>query len=88
MYKKIFDTSNKFGKTWQSSMFESMPVAAVITMLTKYQADVRSAEAETVQYLRTRADLKDFRVNKLEAFVIPESSYILQGGTYTAKIVL
>ena len=88
MYKKIFDTSNKFGKTWQSTMFESMPVAAVITMLTKYQADVRSAEAETVQYLRTRADLKDFRVNKLEAFVIPESSYILQGGTYTAKIVL
>jgi len=88
MYKKIFDTSNKFGKTWEASMFESMPVAAAVTMLTKYQADVRSSEAETVQYLRTRADLKDFRVNKLEAFVIPESSYILQGGTYTAKIVL
>ena len=88
MYMKIFNTKGKFGKTWESSLFESMPVSAVITMLTKYQVDVRASEAEIVQYLRTRADLKDFRVNKLEAFVIPESSYVLQGGTYTAKIVL
>ena len=32
------------GKTWQEYMFENMPVAAAVTMLSKLQSDVRQAE--------------------------------------------
>ncbi|VBB46819.1 Gliding motility-associated protein GldM [uncultured Paludibacter sp.] len=88
MFAQMFDTKNKGGKTWSDRMFESMPVAAVVTMLSKYQSDIRSAEAETVQYLRAKADLQDFNLNKLTVVVNAESSYVLQGGTYKAQIFL
>ena len=53
MFDTMFATGNA---TWESKLFESMPVSAAVTMLTKYQADIRSAEAETVQYLKSRTD--------------------------------
>lgn len=88
MFSNMFNTGRVDGKPWSDRMFESMPVAAVVTMLSKYQSDVRTAEAETVQFLRAKADLQDFNLNKLEVIVNAESSYVLQGGTYKAKIYL
>jgi gliding motility-associated protein GldM len=75
-------------KTWESSMFELMPVSAVITMLTKYQNDIRAAEAELVQYYKGMTDASDYRVNQIDAIVIPESKFVFLGDKYKAKIVL
>lgn len=86
MYNTMFATTG--GKRWENKLFESMPVSAAITLLTKYQADIRGAEAETVQYLKSRTDFDDFRVNKVQAFVVPNSRYIIQGGRYSADIIL
>ena len=86
MYSTMFATGG--GSRWESKLFESMPVSAAITILTKYQSDIRSAEAETVQYLKSRTDFEDFRVNKVQAFVVPNSRYIIQGGRYSADIIL
>ena len=69
-------------------MFEMMPVSAVVTILTKYQSDIRSSEAEIVQYLKAQTDIKDFRVNKIEAKVVPSSKYVIRGGKYSAEFVL
>ncbi|OIP82083.1 MAG: hypothetical protein AUK44_08575 [Porphyromonadaceae bacterium CG2_30_38_12] len=89
LYEKVFSTKKiAFDKTWESSMFEMMPVSAVVTMLTKYQSDVKSAEAEIVQYLKSQTDASDFRVNKIEALVIPNSKLVFRGEKYSAKIVL
>ncbi len=88
-YKTIFSTERiSYEKTWESSLFELMPVSAVVTMLTKYQNDVRAAESELVQYLRSQTDAADFRVNKIEALVIPESKFVFTGDKYRARIVL
>lgn len=83
MYRTMFETGDR---KWETKLFESMPVSAAITILTKYQSDIRSAEAETVQFLKSRTDFGDFRVNKVEAFVVPNSRYIIQGGRYSADI--
>ena len=89
MYKSVFSTAkSRDGKSWEYSMFEMMPVAAVVTILTKYQSDVRAAEGEIVQYLKSQTDASDFRVNKLDAYVIPDSKYIIKGDRYKAQIVL
>ncbi len=74
--------------SWEVSMFDGMPVGATITLLTKLQSDVRSAQGDMIKYLQARTDASDIRVNKMKAFVIPESKYVIQGGTYTAEIVL
>lgn len=76
------------GKNWQEYMFEDMPVAAVVTMLTKLQSDIRYAEGEVLHTLVANVDMKDIRVNKLSAFVIPNSQTVVRGDKFSAKIVM
>ena len=76
------------GKNWQEYMFEDMPVAGAVTLLTKLQSDVRYAEGEVLHKLVSNIDLKDIRVNSLNAFVIPNSQTIVRGDKFSARIVM
>ena len=76
------------GKNWQEYMFEDMPVAAAVTLLTKLQSDVRYAEGEVLHTLVANIDMKDIRVNKLSAFVIPNAQTIVRGDKFSAQIVM
>ncbi|MDO5523494.1 MAG: gliding motility protein GldM [Bacteroidia bacterium] len=76
------------GKNWEQSLFEKMPVSAAVTILTKLQNDIRASEGDALSSLLNSVDVGDFRVNQINAYVIPESRVIIQGGTYNARIVL
>ena len=76
------------GKNWQETQFESMPAIAAVTILSKLQGDVRNAEKEVLHTLVQNIDVKDIRVNLLEAFVIPNSQTIVRGDKFSAKIVM
>jgi len=76
------------GKNWQEYMFESMPTAAAVTLLTKLQSDVRYAEGEVLHNLISNVDVKDIRVNQLNAYVIPSSQTVVQGGRFSAQIIM
>ena len=73
---------------WEIAIFDGMPVGASITILTKMQNDVRQTESQLIQYLMDRTDAGDLRVNKLNAYVIPNSNYVIRGGKYSAQIIL
>ena len=75
-------------QSWEESMFWQMPVAAAVTLLTKIQNDIRYAEGAVLSDLLNNVDLTDYRVNKVSAFVIPQSQTIMRGGSYQADIVL
>lgn len=75
-------------KVWEVKHLGHMPIAAIMPMLTKLQLDVRNSESEIVNYLYAQIDAGSFAVNKIEATVIPNSSYILQGNEYTADVFL
>jgi gliding motility-associated protein GldM len=75
-------------QTWEESMFWQMPMAASITLLTKLQNDIRYAEGEVLGDLLKNIDILDFRVNKIEALVIPQSQNVMRGSAYQADIVL
>lgn len=79
---------NNLGKNWQEYMFENMPVAAAVTLLSKLQNDVRYAEGEVLHTLVSNIDVKDIRVNKLQAFVVPEKTTLYPGERFTANIVM
>lgn len=49
-----------------------MPSIAAVTMLAKLQSDVRKAENEVIHCLLANIDLKDIRVNQLNAYVSAE----------------
>ena len=76
------------GKNWQEYMFEAMPAAAAVTLLSKLQSDVRNAEKEVLHTLVQNIDVKDIRVNSLNAFVIPNAQTIVQGDRFSARIVM
>lgn len=80
--------ARSMGKNWQEYMFEDMPVAAAVTLLSKLQSDVRYAEGEVLHTLVSNIDLKDIRVNSLNAFVIPNSQTIVRGDKFSARIVM
>lgn len=75
-------------KNWEESLFDQMPVSAAVTLLTKLQNDIRASEGEALANLLNSVDVSDFRVNQINAYVIPESNIVIQGGNYNARIVL
>jgi gliding motility-associated protein GldM len=74
--------------SWEDAMFNEMPMCACITVLTKLQSDIRHCEGRAVRYLLTQTDATDLRVNKFDAYVIPNSDYVVKGNTYKAQIIL
>lgn len=75
-------------KNWQETLFEQMPTTAAITLLTKIQNDIRATQGEVLSELLNNIEGKDFRVNKIEAEVIPVSEFVPEGGMYEGKVVL
>lgn len=75
-------------QTWEESKFNNQPVVAAVTLLTKLQNDVKYAEGEALSALLSNVDAGDVRVNELNAFVIPQSRFVMRGGKYSANIVL
>lgn len=76
------------GQSWQEYMFENIPVAAAITLLTKLQSDIRYAEGEVLHSLATNIDVSDLRVNQVNAYVIPSSQHVVRGSKFGAQIIL
>ena len=81
---------NAEGKTisWEQTIFEEMPVCASITVLTKIQNDIRTFEGKLVKELLRNSDAGDVRVNKMGAYIIPSSEYVIRGSKYRAQIIL
>lgn len=85
---QLLNTEPINNKSWEIATFENMPVSAVITILSKYQNDIRNIESKMIQSLKERTDEGDVRVNSFEAFVNAESNYVMEGQQYRAKILL
>jgi gliding motility-associated protein GldM len=75
-------------QNWEESMFWKMPVVASVTLLTKLQNDIRYAEGEVLSELLRNVDVQDYKVNKVEAQVIPQSQIVMRGQNYIADLVL
>ena len=71
---------------WPNLTFQTLPLVAVITILSKMQVDVRNAETEILNHLYNQIDASSFKFNKLSAIVIPNSTYITQGSDYEAQV--
>lgn len=74
--------------SWASVNFYHLPLAAVITNLTKIQSDINNAEAVTIDELIKGIGGSDLKFDRLEAKVIAPSSYIIAGDEYKASVLL
>jgi gliding motility-associated protein GldM len=71
---------------WESVMFEQSPAAAVVTLLSELQNDVRNTEAQVLDILKEGIAGTDFIVDQLEPKVIANTNYVTLGSEYSAEI--
>ena len=71
---------------WVTANFQTMPLVAAITMLSKMQVDVRNAETDVLNFLYTQIDAGAFRFNYIVPTVTTNTSYVMQGNEYEARV--
>ena len=76
------------GKTWEYAKFNSVPVVAAVTLLTKYQNDLLSAEGHVVEKLYSSVYAKLDKVDRFAAKVNSPGNYVLQGEAYKADVMV
>jgi gliding motility-associated protein GldM len=73
---------------WANMTFQTLPLVAVICILSEMQVNVRNAETELLNYLYSQIDASSFKFNKLSAMVEAKSNYVTLGSTYEAKVFI
>ncbi len=75
--------------SWESQMFEHTPLAAVLTLLTKTQNDIKNTESQVLDYFRSNLTGDVIVIDNFEAQIIPTNgTYISQGSKFQADIFL
>ncbi len=75
-------------RSWESEKFESLPMSAVMALMSQLQSEVRNMESDLIRYLYGKIDEGSFKFNSIEAIVIPRSDYVIRGDEYYAEIML
>jgi gliding motility-associated protein GldM len=81
-------SSDVVHKSWESQIFEHVPLSASFALMSSIQSDVRTAQADVVNYLLTGIDEGSFKFTKIEPITKPVSNIVLQGDKYEADIFL
>jgi len=76
------------GQTWEYARFHMVPVVAAVTLLSKYQNDLLNAESHVVENLYSSINKGKHKVDRMEAKIISPSSYIMQGESYKADVMV
>lgn len=75
-------------ETWETENFYHLPLAAIVTNLTKIQSDIKNVESECVAQLSGASGKIAIKFDKLSAKVIASSAYVQQGQKYIADVFL
>ncbi len=74
---------------WEIANFYHLPLAAIVTNLSRFQADIRNIEAEVLRRLMSDITADDFKFDTLEAKVIPQNgTYITVGDSFKAQVIV
>ncbi|HXB39109.1 MAG TPA: gliding motility protein GldM [Bacteroidia bacterium] len=74
--------------SWEVLNFYHLPLAGVITNISKMQADLKNIEAEIISQLSGASGKVSIKFNQLSAKVVAPKGYIMAGEPYKADIFL
>jgi gliding motility-associated protein GldM len=81
-------TENNPQGDWSYAYFHNMPTVAAVTLLSKFQNDVRNSEAAIVNQLMNEAGNMQVKFDEMAAIAVPKNSYALAGQKVEANIML
>jgi gliding motility-associated protein GldM len=79
---------NDIKVTWEIQNFYHLPLAAVITNLSKIEADIKNIETEIINQFASASGKLVIKINRFAARVVAPSKYIRSGENYSADIIL
>jgi gliding motility-associated protein GldM len=75
-------------KTWTTYHFNMVPTIAAVTILGKFQNDVKNSESLIIDDLFRQIDAQNFKFDKVRPFISLNSKNLMEGQTLTAQIAV
>ena len=72
-------SKNKAGKTWEGAYFHMVPTVAALTILSKFQNDIKTSENRVVQFCHTKVGEVVIRFDAYAALISQSSQYLMPG---------
>lgn len=72
-------TKNKGNNTWEAAYFRMVPTVAAMTILSKFQNDVKTSENKVIAFCHEQVGKVEFRFNAYEAIVGQNTKVLLPG---------
>ena len=72
-------TQNKSNRTWEAAYFHMVPTVAALTILSKFQNDIKTTENKVIAFCHEQVGKVEFRFNQYEPIVGQNSNVLLAG---------
>lgn len=72
-------SKNRAGKTWEGAYFHMVPTVAALTILSKFQNDVKTSENRVVQFCHNKVGEVAVRFDTYAAIIGQNSNYLMPG---------
>ncbi len=72
-------TKNKGNKTWEAAYFRMVPTVAALTILSKFQNDVKTTENKVISYIHEQVGKVEIIFNNYKPLIGQNSSVLLSG---------
>ncbi len=77
------EVENKENRTWEAAYFRMTPSVAAITILSKFQNDVRNTEAQVVEFAHNKIGEVKVVYDEFQALATANAQYLLPGQEFT-----
>lgn len=77
---------NKGNRDWVGAHFRMVPAIAAITILDKFENDIRTSANQLIQGNLAQINALDIKMNEFKPFISSNSSYLMNGQQYVATI--
>ena len=86
------DTGRTYGTersdSWEEYNFYDMPSVGALTLLSKWQADIKNMEGEVAEFLAANIDATDLKFSSAVATTIPSTNFVTTGDEFKSQIFL
>ncbi len=72
-------TESKSNNTWERAYFHMVPTVAALTILSKFQNDIRTSENKIVEYCHNQVGAVVVRYDTYVGFAATDKSYVMPG---------
>ena len=74
---------NKSNRNWEDAYFRRTPAIAAITVLSKFQSDIKNAESQVVEYCHNQIGEVQVVYDEFQALATANAQFLLPGSEFT-----